>query len=132
MKAYVNDCIKYKAETEYGITHILYDDTVDPWDGYSWNIPADYIPNIDYYKEHTNPILPVGILVTADELIEDSYTSLRMMVSELNAQGNSSEDIAKYTGLTITWKSLGGGNYKLYVMWGGLYWFTELKVKSFS
>lgn len=34
IKKYVNDCIKYKAAAEYGITKIIYDDTVDPWDGY--------------------------------------------------------------------------------------------------
>ena len=117
IKKYVNDCIKYKAAAEYGITKIIYDDTVDPWDGYSWNVPADYIPNIEYYKEHNDPILPAGILWTADELVEDSYCALYMMVEEWKAQGETNEDIAKYASLVVTWKELGGGNYQLYIMW---------------
>ena len=117
IKKYVNDCIKYKAAAEYGITKIIYDDTVDPWDGYSWDIPADYIPNIEYYKEHNDPILPAGILWTADELVEDSYCALYMMVEEWKAQGETNEDIAKYASLVVTWKELGGGNYQLYIMW---------------
>ena len=32
--------------TEY-LKKIIYDDTVDPQDGYSWNVPAEYIPNIE-------------------------------------------------------------------------------------
>ena len=117
IKKYVNDCIKYKAAAEYGITKIIYDDTVDPWDGYSWNVPANYIPNIEYYKEHNDPILPAGILWTADELVEDSYCALYMMVEEWKAQGETNEDIAKYASLVVTWKELGGGNYQLYIMW---------------
>ena len=126
IKKYVNDCIKYKAAAEYGITKIIYDDTVDPWDGYSWNVPADYIPNIEYYKEHNDPILPAGILWTADELVEDSYTELYMMVEEEKASlmihhGYSEKEvkeiISTYYDITVTWKELGGGNYQLYIMW---------------
>lgn len=102
--------------TEY-LKKIIYDDTVDPQDGYSWNVPADYIPNIEYYKEHNDPILPAGILWTADELVEDSYCALYMMVEEWKAQGETNEDIAKYASLVVTWKELGGGNYQLYIMW---------------
>ena len=117
IKKYVNDCIKYKAAAEYGITKIIYDDTVDPWDGYGWDIPAEYIPNIEYYKEHTDPILPAGFRTTADELVSESYCALYMMVEEWKAQGETNEDIAKYASLVVTWKELGGGNYQLYIMW---------------
>ena len=117
IKKYVNDCIKYKAAAEYGITKIIYDDTVDPWDGYGWDIPAEYIPNIEYYKEHTDPILPAGFRTTADELVSESYCALYMMVEEWKAQGETNEDIAKYASLIVTWKELGGGNYQLYIMW---------------
>lgn len=128
IKKYVNDCIKYKAATEYGITKIIYDDTVDPWDGYGWNVPADYIPNIEYYKEHNDPILPAGILWTADELVEDSYTALYMMVEEWKVnyyqliKDGWLKDCSEYeyisgATLTVTWKELGGGNYQLYIMW---------------
>ena len=117
IKKYVNDCIKYKAAAEYGITKIIYDDTVDPWDGYGWNVPAEYIPNIEYYKEHTDPILPAGFRTTADELVSESYCALYMMVEEWKAQGETNEDIAKYASLVVTWKELGGGNYQLYIMW---------------
>ena len=117
IKKYVNDCIKYKAAAEYGITKIIYDDTADPWDGYGWDIPAEYIPNIEYYKEHTDPILPAGFRTTADELVSESYCALYMMVEEWKAQGETNEDIAKYASLVVTWKELGGGNYQLYIMW---------------
>ena len=126
IKKYVNDCIKYKAASEYGITKIIYDDTVDPWDGYSWDIPVDYIPNIEYYKKYTDPILPPGIRVTPDELVESSYIALYMMVEEEKAglminHGYSEEEakkiISTYYDITITWESLGGGNYKLYQLW---------------
>ena len=105
---------------------IIYDDTVDPWDGYSWNVPAEYIPNIEYYKEHNDPILPAGILWTADELVEDSYTELYMMVEEEKASlmihhGYSEKEvkeiISTYYDITVTCKELGGGNYQLYIMW---------------
>ena len=128
IKKYVNDCIKYKAAAEYGITKIIYDDTVDPWDGYGWDIPAEYIPNIEYYKEHNDPILPAGILWTADELVEDSYCALYMMVEEWKFNYSQLikdgwlKDCSEYeyisgATLTVTWKELGGGNYQLYIMW---------------
>ena len=128
IKKYVNDCIKYKAAAEYGITKIIYDDTVDPWDGYSWNVPADYIPNIEYYKEHNDPILLAGILWTADELVEDSYCALYMMVEEWKAQGDA-ENLSNVI-LTVAWKNLGGGNYQLYIMWGGDY--VSLKLDEYG
>ncbi len=126
IKKYVNDCIKYKAAAEYGITKIIYDDTVDPWDGYGWDIPANYIPNIEYYKEHTDPILPAGIRWTADELVQNSYTKLYMMVEEWKvgltvhhgySEKEAREIISTYYDITVTWKALGGGNYQLYIMW---------------
>ena len=117
IKKYVNDCIKYKAAAEYGITKIIYDDTVDPWDSYSWDAPADYIPNIEYYKEHNDPILPAGILWTADELVDSAYTNLYMMVEELKGTGEWEDETAYLTQLIVTWKELGGGNYQLYIMW---------------
>ena len=126
IKKYVNDCIKYKAAAEYGITKIIYDDTVDPWDGYSWNVPADYIPNIEYYKEHNDPILPANIRNTPEELVKNSYTKLYMMVEEEKASlmihhGYSEKEvkeiISTYYDITVTWKELGGGNYQLYIMW---------------
>ena len=125
IKKYVNDCIKYKAAAEYGITKIIYDDTVDPWDGYGWDIPAEYIPNIEYYKEHTDPILPVGFRTTADELVSESYCALYMMVEEFKCTLTTHHDMTELeamqlistTELTVTWKELGGGNYQLYIMW---------------
>lgn len=120
IKKYVNDCIKYKAAAEYGITKIIYDDTVDPWDGYGWNVPADYIPNIEYNKEHNDPILPAGLRTTADELISESYCALYMIVEEWKAQGASDETIGGMI-FTVAWKNLGGGNYQLYIMWNGNY-----------
>ena len=128
IKKYVNDCIKYKAATEYGITKIIYDDTVDPWDGYGWDIPAEYIPNIEYYKEHNDPILPAGLRTTADELVSESYCALYMMVEEWKVnyyqliKDGWLKDCSEYeyisgATLTVTWKALGGGNYQLYIMW---------------
>ena len=126
IKKYVNDCIKYKAAAEYGITKIIYDDTVDPWDGYSWNVPAEYIPNIEYYKEHNDTILPANIRNTPEELVKNSYTKLYMMVEEEKASlmihhGYSEKEvkeiISTYYDITVTWKELGGGNYQLYIMW---------------
>ena len=105
---------------------IIYDDTVDPWDGYGWNVPAEYIPNIEYYKEHTDPILPAGFRTTADELVSESYCALYMMVEEwmvgLKVHHGYSEKevkeiISTYYDITVTWKELGGGNYQLYIMW---------------
>ena len=126
IKKYVNDCIKYKAAAEYGITKIIYDDTVDPWDGYGWNVPAEYIPNIDYYKEHNDTILPANIRNTPEELVKNSYTKLYMMVEEEKASlmihhGYSEKEvkeiISTYYDITVTCKELGGGNYQLYIMW---------------
>ena len=77
-------------------------------------------------KEHNDPILPAGILWTADELVEDSYTELYMMVEEEKASlmihhGYSEKEvkeiISTYYDITVTWKELGGGNYQLYIMW---------------
>ena len=117
IKKYVNDCIKYKAAAEYGITKIIYDDTVDPWDGYGWDIPAEYIPNIEYYKEHNDTILPANIRNTPEELVQNSYTKLYMMVEELKGTGEWEDETAYLTQLIVTWKELGGGNYQLYIMW---------------
>lgn len=80
-------------------------------------IPANYIPNNEYYKEHNDSILPAGIRWTADELVQNSYTKLYMMVEEWKAQGETNEDISKYASLVVTWKALGRGNYQLYIMW---------------
>ena len=128
IKKYVNDCIKYKAAAEYGITKIIYDDTVDPWDGYGWNVPAEYIPNIDYYKEHNDTILPANIRNTPEELVKNSYTKLYMMVEEWKAQGDA-ENLSNVI-LTVAWKNLGGGNYQLYIMWGGDY--VSLKLDEYG
>ena len=128
IKKYVNDCIKYKAAAEYGITKIIYDDTVDPWDGYSWNVPAEYIPNIEYYKEHNDTILPANIRNTPEELVKNSYTKLYMMVEEWKAQGDA-ENLSNVI-LTVAWKNLGGGNYQLYIMWGGDY--VSLKLDEYG
>ena len=113
--------------TEY-LKKIIYDDTVDPWDGYSWDIPAEYIPNIEYYKEHNDPILPAGFRTTADELVSESYCALYMMVEEWKFNYSQLikdgwlKDCSEYeyisgATLTVTWKELGGGNYQLYIMW---------------
>ena len=110
--------------TEY-LKKIIYDDTVDPWDGYGWDIPAEYIPNIEYYKEHTDPILPAGFRTTADELVSESYCALYMMVEEFKCTLTTHHDMTELeamqlistTELTVTWKELGGGNYQLYIMW---------------
>ena len=110
--------------TEY-LKKIIYDDTVDPWDGYGWNVPAEYIPNIEYYKEHTDPILPAGFRTTADELVSESYCALYMMVEEFKCTLTTHHDMTELeamqlistTELTVTWKELGGGNYQLYIMW---------------
>ncbi len=105
---------------------IIYDDTVDPWDGYSWNVPAEYIPNIEYYKEHNDTILPANIRNTPEELVKNSYTKLYMMVEEEKASlmihhGYSEKEvkeiISTYYDITVTCKELGGGNYQLYIMW---------------
>ena len=111
--------------TEY-LKKIIYDDTVDAWDGYSWNVPAEYIPNIEYYKEHNDTILPANIRNTPEELVKNSYTKLYMMVEEEKASlmihhGYSEKEvkeiISTYYDITVTWKELGGGNYQLYIMW---------------
>ena len=52
-----------------------------------------------------------------DKLVESRCTALDMMVSEFKAQGESNYDISG-TDITLCWKSLGGGNYEVYLLWG--------------
>ena len=55
-----------------------------------------------------------------------------MMVEEWKAQGETTENIADSTILTVTWKNLGGGNYQLYIMWGGHYISSKLDEYGFG
>ncbi|MCU6718633.1 hypothetical protein OCV67_01595, partial [Porcipelethomonas ammoniilytica] len=75
-----------------------------------------------------DPILPAGFRTTADELVSESYCALYMMVEEWKAQGDA-ENLSNVI-LTVAWKNLGGGNYQLYIMWGGDY--VSLKLNEYG
>ncbi len=153
LKKYVNDYIEYYAYVEYGIKNLLYNDTLDVWDGFGWDAPAIYVPNTDSYMANHNGLLDIGCHVyelpqdylkdgwesyfyiakdeaeMADLLARHSKTALDMMVSELNVYYKHYIEDGMIDGsvtfnemiagieVTITWRSLGDGNYELYTIW---------------
>ena len=127
IKKYANDCIIYQARI-YGIPeeHIYFDDSVDVWQ-YSWNVPANFISDMDYYiSQEKYP--PFYYEKTAEDLGEGLMYRIRSAVREwkMNFEeqrdkygSDTWEDIIARRYFTIKWENLGHNNYEVYVMWGG-------------
>ncbi len=143
MKNYVNDYVRYYAHKKYGITAVAYDDKVDVWD-YSWDVPATYVPDTEYYMNNNSEYgaLEIGSIIyelpeqykkdntgweqlfhivknkneAVEQLVKEQCTALDMMVSEFKAQGHS--DSIEHTEITLSWQLIGGGNYEVYMLWG--------------
>lgn len=117
IKKYANDCIIYQAGV-YGIPkeHITFDDSVDEWNGFSWNTPSTFISNLDYYVSQMG-WQPLFYETTAENIGEDLMYQIRSAVREWKMNGVTDERIELYYDFTIKWDNLGHDNYEIYVMW---------------
>lgn len=119
LKKYVNDCIVYKAAI-YGIPkeRIYFKDDVNEWN-YSWDVPAIYISDMDYYYNQ-HGYYPFCYDSKASEAAKSAMFRVESSCKEaIEWYGYTREDFEKYSDFTIKWKHLGHNNYEIYVMWGG-------------
>ena len=119
LKKYVNDCIVYKAAI-YGIPkeRVYFKDDVNEWN-YSWDVPAIYISDMDYYYNQHN-YYPAKFHEKAKPLADAAMFRVESSCKEaIEWYGYTREDFEKYSDFTIKWKHLGHNNYEIYVMWGG-------------
>ena len=119
LKKYVNDCIVYKAAI-YGIPkeRVYFKDDVNEWN-YSWDVPAIYISDMDYYYNQ-HGYYPFCYDSKASEAAKSAMFRVESSCEEaIEWYGYTREDFEKYSDFTIKWKHLGHNNYEIYVMWGG-------------
>ncbi len=117
IKKYANDCIIYQAGV-YGIPkeHITFDDSVDEWNGFSWNAPSTFISDLNYYVSQMG-WQPLFYETTAENIGDDLMYQIRSAVREWKMNGDTDEDVIEYGYFTIKWDNLGHDNYDIYVMW---------------
>lgn len=117
IKKYSNDCIIYQAGV-YGIPkeHITFDDSVDEWNGFSWDTPITFISDLDYYVSQMG-WQPLFYRTTAEGLGESVINYVDAAVREWKMNGDTDEDVIEYGYFTIKWDNLGHDNYEIYVMW---------------
>ena len=116
LKKYVNDCIVYKAAI-YGIPkeRIYFKDDVNEWN-YSWNVPAIYISDLDYYYNQ-HGYYPFRYDSKASEAAKSAMFRVESMYNEGLYNNYTPQEIAENIVITIKWKHLGHNNYEIYVMW---------------
>lgn len=117
IKKYANDCIIYQAGV-YGIPkeHITFDDSVDEWNGFSWNAPSTFISDLNYYVSQMG-WQPLFYETTAENIGDDLMYQIRSAVREWKMNWDTDEDVIEYGYFTIKWDNLGHDNYDIYVMW---------------
>ena len=116
LKKYVNDCIVYKAAI-YGIPkeRVYFKDDVNEWN-YSWDVPAIYISDMDYYYNQHN-YYPAKFHEKAKPLADAAMFRVESMYNEGLYNNYTPQEIAENIVITIKWKHLGHNNYEIYVMW---------------
>ena len=117
LKKYVNDCIVYKAAI-YGIPkeRVYFKDDVNEWN-YSWDVPAIYISDMDYYYNQ-HGYYPFCYDSKASEAAKSAMFRVESSCKEaIEWYGYTREDFEKHYDFTIKWKHLGHNNYEIYVMW---------------
>lgn len=131
IKAYVNDCIIYRAKyhgmKEEKISFV--GNEVDEWSGYSWDTPNIFISDLDYYMEQNDGLSPLSYHTSAKSLAEYAMGYVDSAVDEWKMNydikyesGILNDDFTweykmSTSSFTIKWEDMGHDNYKLYVMW---------------
>ncbi len=118
LKKYVNDCIVYKAAI-YGIPkeRVYFKDDVNEWN-YSWDVPAIYISDMDYYYNQHN-YYPAKFHEKAKPLADAAMFRVESMYNEFISCGYTPQEIANGISMNIKWKHLGHNNFEIYVIWSG-------------
>lgn len=113
IRSYANDYIVYQSSL-YGIPeeHIYFDDTVDEWSGYSWDVPSVFISDLDYYMEQSGGYQPIFYQTTAETLVGSVVDRIDSAVREWKYNGDTDEDVKTWGNFTIKWEHLGHDNYK--------------------
>lgn len=120
---YVNNMVRYIAYNKYGILQIAFDNSIDVWNGCSWDSPEEYIPDEETFLKYNiapNGIraLPMQYESTVDELVEGMESGLDMWVSGEKFNDATQTDIQRLSGI-ISWKPYDGGhNYQVYLIYG--------------
>lgn len=124
MKKYVNDTISRIALEKYSVAEILPDDNVE---SVTWYDPVRFIQNADYFKKYTSAdiygiesIMPMSYVTTAEDVIKDLEENLVAISQRVQPDGTSTDMSCKR--LRIKWVALDeGGNYEIYLCYGGNY-----------
>ena len=135
IKAYVNDCIIYRAKyhgmKEEKISFV--GNEVDEWSGYSWDTPNIFISDLDYYMEQNDGLSPLSYHTSAKSLAEYAMGYVDSAVDEWKDnfyrnyddrvelgyidEGYTWEEDLSYSRFVVKWEDMGHDNYKVYVMW---------------
>jgi len=111
LKKYVNDCIVYKAAIyEIPKERVYFKDDINEWN-YSWDVPAIYISDMDYYYNQQG-YYPFCYDSKASKAAKSAMFRVESFCNELI----SIDEKPKNAELTIKWKHLGHNNYEIYVM----------------
>ncbi len=116
LKKYVNDCIVYKAAI-YGIPkeRVYFKDDVNEWN-YSWDVPAIYISDMDYYYNQ-HGYYPFCYDSKASEAAKSAMFRVESMYNEGIYNSYTPQEISENIVITVKWKHLGHNNFEIYVMW---------------
>ena len=89
---------------------------VNEWN-YSWDVPAIYISDMDYYYNQ-HGYYPFCYDSKASEAAKSAMFRVESSCKEaIEWYGYTREDFEKHYDFTIKWKHLGHNNYEIYVMW---------------
>jgi len=116
LKKYVNDCIVYKAAIyEIPKERVYFKDDINEWN-YSWDVPAIYISDMDYYYNQHN-YYPAKFHEKAKPLADAAMFRVESMYNEGIYNNYTPQEIAENIVITVKWKHLGHNNFEIYVMW---------------
>ena len=124
IKAYVNDTVIRKAIEKYGITDIKADDNVE---SNTWYSPTILLTDVNYYSTVTSVneygfegIMPESYVLSADDAIADLMKAFDF-ISQRFDQDGSWVDMSQRR-IRIKWLPIdNGGNFEIYVCYGGDY-----------
>ncbi len=83
---------------------------------YSWDVPAIYISDMDYYYNQ-HGYYPFCYDSKASEAAKSAMFRVESMYNEGIYNSYTPQEISENIVITVKWKHLGHNNYEIYVMW---------------
>ena len=117
------DTISRIALERYGVAEILPDDNVKSM---TWYAPVIFLTDTAYYSEVISAelygiegIMPENYVITADGVIKGLEDNLVAISERVQHDGAPTDMSLKR--LRIKWVDIGGGNFEVYMCYGGDY-----------